>query len=203
MDGLSFWKRRIKRAHTSNLSIHGRLTLTSVDAEWFTENRGNTSLMLSPPDGVISDQHIGDNTMCIAGMTALTGSIVWSGIQDQAANLGVTAPTFMTPLWGAIGSGTGTTANTDTQLFTELTREPVGAGASTPATPTISGQVTWLFYFPQPSSTLTVTEAGVFANANSTTNSGSLLDHFAFGSAITVPSTNTLILQTTFSIAGM
>lgn len=195
--------RSVKQENVSNLAFHGRLTLTVVEEEWFRENRHSTELMLAPPDDVVLDQRAGDNTMCINGLTVLAQAVSWSGIQDQAANLGVTTPTYLTPLYGAVGSGTGVTANTDTQLFTELGRETVGAGASSPATATISAQTTWLFYFPSPASTWTVTEAGVFVNASSTVNSGSLLDHFVFGSPITVPNTNTLILQASFAIAGV
>lgn len=193
----------VRQNHLSDLGFEGRLTLTTVDSEWFEANRHNTDLMLALPDSEIVDQVSGKNTMCIAGLSVLVGAIAWSGIQDQAANLGVTSPTFLTPLWGAVGSGSGTSANTDVQLVSELGREAVGAGASTPATPTINGQTTWLFYFPQPPTTWTVTEAGVFCNASSSANSGSMLDHFFFGSPITVPPSNTLILQTSFAIAGM
>lgn len=200
---MGFLKDRFEYRNISDLGFNGHLTLTTVDTEWFWAHRHDTSLMLAPPDDVINDQRSGSNTMCVAGLSVLVGAIAWSGIQDQAANLGVTTPTYLTPLWGAIGSGTGGTANTDTQLTNELAREAVGAGASSPATPTISGQTTWLFYFPNPASTLTITEAGVFCNASSQTNSGSILDHFMFASAITVPTTNTLILQTSFAIAGM
>lgn len=193
----------VEQRHLSDLGLNGRLTLTVVDSEWFREHRHDTGLMLAPPDNEIVDRIHGENTMCVAGLSVLVGAVMWAGIQDQAANLGVTTPTYLTPLWGAIGSGTGTTANTDVQLFTEITRESVGAGASTPATPTINGQTTWLFYFPQPTTTLTVTEAGVFCNASSSANSGSMLDHFVFGTPLTVPPSNTLILQTSFAIAGM
>lgn len=190
-------------APPSELGINGYLTLTTVDTEWFQAHRHDVGLMLAPPDDVINDQRSGKNTMCIAGLTALVGAVAWSGIQDQAANLGVTAPTYLTPLYGAVGSGVGVPSNNDTQLFSELGRETVGAGASSPATTTINAQTTWLFYFPSPATTWTVTEAGVFVNATATTNSGLMLDHFAFGSSITVPNTNTLILQTSFAIAGM
>ena len=194
--------KRTKVGHQSGLSLDGHLTLTVVDTEWFQAHRHDISMMLMPPDDVITDQHSGKNTMCIAGLTSLVSAIVWSGIQDQAANLGVTTSAYLTPLYGAVGSGTGVTANTDTQLFSELGREAVGAGASAPATSTISAQSTWLFYFPSPATTWTITEAGVFVNASSTANSGLMLDHFVFSPTVTVPNTNTLILQTSFAIAG-
>lgn len=166
--------------------------------------KGRLSLTVVRPDGRVRDRREGDNIMCTAGKTLIAQALVWSGIQDQAANLGVTTPSYLTPLWGAVGSGSGTVAASDTALFTELGRQTVGAGASSPATPTISAQTTWLFYFPSPPVTWTVTEAGVFAQGSSNpvaiATAGYLMDHWAFGSPITVPTTDTLILQASFSI---
>lgn len=174
----------------TGIGIHGHLSLTVLDAD---EN--------------VVDFRDGDNIMCTNGITAIANSLVWSGIQDQATALGVTTPTYLTPLFGAVGSGVGTVAASDTLLFSELGRVTIGAGASTPATPTINAQTTWLFYFPSPSVTWTVTEAGVFANGSSSAASvaaaGTLLDHWAFTPTITVSTSNTLILQATFTLAGM
>jgi hypothetical protein len=192
----------VKSSHTSNLSINGHLSLTVVDTEWFTANKDNVSAMVLPPDSAVIDRRDGSNIMCTAGLTALAAALVWSGIQDQGANLGVTSPTYLTPLYGAVGSGAGTVAASDTQLFTELGRQTVGAGASTPATPSITAQTTWLFYFSSPASTWTVTEAGVFANASATANLGTLLDHWAFSPSVTVTTSNTLILQASFSVGS-
>lgn len=170
---------------TSSLAIHGHLSLTVLR-----------------PDGTIRDQRHGDNIMCTNGLTALASALVWSGIQDQAANLGVTTPTYLTPLYGAVGTGTGTVAASDTALFAELARQTVSAGASSPATGSVNAQTTWLFYFPQPTSTWTVTEAGVFAGATSTAGSGTMIDHWAFSPTLTVPTTDTLILQASFQVGG-
>lgn len=172
------------------LGIHGRLSLTVLDE-----------------DEQIVDYREGDNVMCTAGLTVLASALVWSGIQDQAAALGVTTPSYLTPLWGAVGSGVGTVAPSDVLLFNELGRQTVGAGASSPATPSINALCTWLFYFPQPTSTWTVTEAGVFANGSSnatnTSTAGVMLDHWAFSPSVTVSPANTLILQASFTIAGV
>jgi hypothetical protein len=59
----------------------------------------------------------------------------------------------------------------------------------------VSAQATWLFYFPQQGSTWTVTEAGVFAGATPVAGSGFMMDHWAFSPSVTVPTTDTLILQ--------
>lgn len=165
--------------------------------------KGRLSLTVVRPDGSVRDRREGDNITCTAGLTAIAAALVWSGLQDQAANLGVTTATYLTPLWGAVGSGAGTVAASDTALFSELGRQTVGAGASTPATPTINAQCTWLFYFPSPATTWTVTEAGLFAGATSAAGSGTMLDHWAFSPSVSVPTSDTLILQASFSIAGV
>lgn len=157
--------------------------------------RGRLSLSVLRPDGTVRDRREGDNVMCTNGFTALAAALVWSGIQDQAASLGVTSPTYLTPLYGAVGSGGGSPAKSDTQLFAELARQAVGAGAASMATPSIAAEATWLFYFPQPGTTWTVTEAGLFANATSAADSGTMVDHWAFSPNITVLTTDTLLLQ--------
>lgn len=157
--------------------------------------RGRLSLSVLRPDGTVRDRREGANVMCTNGFTALAAALVWSGIQDQAASLGVTSPTYLTPLYGAVGSGGGTPVKSDTQLFAELGRQTVGAGAASMATPSIAAEATWLFYFPQPGTTWTVTEAGLFANATSAANSGTMVDHWAFSPNVTVLTTDTLLLQ--------
>ena len=59
----------------------------------------------------------------------------------------------------------------------------------------VAAAATWMFYFPQPPSTWTVTEAGVFANSTSAAGSGTMVDHWAFSPNVTVPTTDTLLLQ--------
>lgn len=162
--------------------------------------RGRLKLTVLRPDGSVREQREGDNVMCTVGYTAITAALVWSGIQDQASNLGVTSATYLTPLYGAVGSGTGAVLKSDTALAAELGRQVVGAGASSPASATVAAQVTWLFYFPSPSVTWTVGEAGVFANATSATNSGTLLDHWSFSPTVTVPTTDSLILQVSLQL---
>lgn len=157
--------------------------------------KGRLALTVLGPDGRVRERREGDNVVCTTGYTALAAALAWSGVQDQAANLGLTSATYLTPLWGAVGSGNGSPAKSDTQLFAELGREVVSGGGSTPASGTVAAQTTWLFYFPNPSVTWTVTEAGVFAGATSAANSGSMLDHWAFSPTVTVPTTNTLILE--------
>jgi hypothetical protein len=156
---------------------------------------GRLSAAVLRPDGSVRDQREGRNVVCTTGYTALASALVWAGIQDQAAALGVTSPAYLTPLWGAVGSGAGTPAESDTALFAELGRQTVGAGAASPATPSVAAEATWLFYFPQPAAAWTVTEAGAFAGGTSAAGSGAMLDHWAFSPSISVPITDTLLLQ--------
>ena len=156
---------------------------------------GHLSLTVFGPDGSVRDKRTGKNVITTAGFGAIAGALVWSGLQDQAANLGVTTPTTLTPLYGAVGDGSGSVSNADTALFAEIARETVGAGASSPATSSIAAQGTWLFYFPSPLTTWTVTEAGAFANATSASGSGTMIDHWAFSPSVSVDSTSTLLLQ--------
>lgn len=170
----------------SGVSIKGRLSVTTFDL-----------------DGAIVDHREGDNVVCVTGLTAMAAALVWSGIEDVAADIGVTSPTYLTPLYGAIGTGTGVVASTDTALFSEFSRIQVGAGASVPATPSINSQVTWQFYFPQPSTNVTITEAGIFANASATAGAGLMMDHWTFSPTISFVAANTLLLQVSFSLAGV
>lgn len=157
--------------------------------------KGRLALRVIDPDGNVVDERAGDNVVCTTGYTVIAAALAWSGIQDQAANLGILAPTYLTPLWGAVGSGTGAVAKADTQLQTELGRVVVSGTGATPASASIAAQATWLFYFPNPASTWTVAEAGVFANATSAANSGSMVDHWSFSPTVSVPTTNTLVLE--------
>jgi hypothetical protein len=146
-------------------------------------------------EGLVRDERIGNNIVTTNGYTDLAAALVWSGVQDIASQLGLTSSTYLTPLYGAVGNGAGTPAKSDVQLFAELGRETVGAGASSPATLAIAATATWLFYFPAPPLTWVVSEAGLFAGASSALNSGTMLNHWAFSPTVSVPTTDTLLLQ--------
>ena len=182
------------------------MVLTKAEASASLGINGRLSLIVVDPDGNEVDRRDGDNTMCFAGLTAIVNALVWSGVQDQATNLAIPSPTFLTPLYGAIGSGTTPATSADTLLTAELARVTVGAGSSAPATSTIPAQAIWTFYFPTPASTYTVGEAGVFANGSpsnaSVATAGTLLDHWVFSPTITVTPPNTMILQATFNLTG-
>ena len=185
-----------------SLSFRGHLTVSAVDTAWLDAHRGDMAALLDPPADVVHAQDSGENTMCTAGLSAMASALVWSGIQDQAANLGVTSPSWLTPLLGAVGSGTGVTDPSDTALYSELGRVTVGAGASTPGTSGIAAICSWLFFFPPPATSWTVTEAGVFAQATSTAGSGVLVDHYVLGTPVTVTSPDSVLLQVALSVAG-
>lgn len=187
----------------SAVRLHARLAVSAVDGAWLDAHRRDPAALLDPPRGVVRDRCEGDNVTCTAGLSAFAAALVWSGIEDQAANLGVTSPSYLTPLYGAVGSGTGTPAASDTALFSELGRQTVGGAAASPATPSIAALATFLFYFPPPPSGIwTVTEAGMFAGASPAAGSGTLLDHYALASPVTVTSPDTCLLQVSLSVAG-
>lgn len=175
-----------------DLNLHGDIGI-----------KGRLSITTFNPDGSVDDHREGDNVTCTNGLTIIAAALVWAGIQDVAGDLGVTTPTYLTPLYGAIGTGTGTVAASDTTLFTEYARIQVGAGAAVPATPTLNAQTTWQFYFPQPTVTQTITEAGVFGLATSVSGSGTMMDHWAFSPTVTFSTSNTLLLQVSFAISGV
>lgn len=161
----------------------------------FIEIHGLFTLTVKGADGQVRDERVGENIVCTQGFTQIAAALMWSGMQDQAANLGATSPTYLTPLYGAVGSGVGAVAKSDTALFSELGRQPVGGNAASPASSLVAAQTTWLFYFSPPASTWTVTEAGVFAGATAVSGSGFMMDHWAFSPAVTVPTTDSLICQ--------
>lgn len=166
-----------------------------LDAIEHAELHGHLKLTVRNECGRVVDEREGDNVICTTGFTAIAAALVWSGLQDQATNLGITTSTYLTPLYGALGSGAGTPVKSDTQLFSELGRTTVSGGGSTPATSTIAGLSSWLFFFSNPPTNWTVTEAGIFAGATSTANSGSMVDHWSFSPSVSVLTTNTTILQ--------
>lgn len=181
--------------------VHGR-PLSTADLSAYLEltmrrglSRARALARVTGRGDVCGEQREGDNVMCTVGYGALAAALVWSGVQDQASNLALTSPTYLTPLYGAVGSSTGTPLKSDTALGAELGRQSVGAGASNPASSTIAAYATWLFYFPSPPVTWTVAEAGLFAGATSVANSGTMIDHWSFSPTLSVPTNDTLLLQ--------
>lgn len=191
-----------RRRAPAALGIHGRITATAVDTGWLDSARHDPALVMDPPRGAVRQRESGDNVTCTNGLTAIAAAMVWAGIEDQAANLGISAATYLTPLYGAVGDGSGTPAASDTALFAEVSRTTIGAAASSPATPTVSALCTYLFYYPPPAVSWNITEAGVFSSASSAAGSGTLVDHYAFSVPVTVTSPDSLILQIALSVSG-
>ena len=145
--------------------------------------------------------------MCAAGLTVLAQCINWIGVSDQNPTMGnpFIAQDF-TPIYGAIGTSATAPTDGDTQLTAEVTpntsgRAIVYAGATGAA---IAGgtdaQWTWSFFYGIPSGSITVAECGVFVNATSTTNNGTLLDHALVSPTVTQSTAQTLTMSVTFSI---
>lgn len=182
--------------------VHGAPDLTPAQLARYldlTKRRGlgpaEALTRVTGNPGAAGEHREGDNVMCTTGYGALAAALVWSGLQDQAAALGLTSATYLTPLYGAVGSGTGTPVKSDAGLFAELGRQTVGAGGTNPASASIAAYATWLFYFTSPATAWTVTEAGLFAGATSTANSGTMIDHWVFSPTLTVPTTDSLLLE--------
>jgi hypothetical protein len=137
------------------------------------------------------------NIICNTGLNIMLNALIWSSVNDQNVNMGSPfSYVDMTPVYGAIGTGTWPAAlPTITALQTELARTVVVAAGSTAAYSTIDPSITWLFLFPVPASTTTITEAGVFFNATSSINDGSPL----FDWASVLPS----VVQTTSQLLTM
>ena len=173
-----------------------------MDSRWLVANRSNLPALRNPPAEVVRARDAGENVTTTQGLSAFAAALVWSGIQDQAGALGVTTGTWLTPLYGAVGNGSGTASASDTALFSEIARTTVGAGAASPATSSIAALADFLFFFGPPVTPWTVTEAGAFGLATSTAGSGTLLDHYVLASPVTFTSPDSAILQVALSVAG-
>lgn len=187
---------------SASIGLHAKITVSAVDSRWLATSRRNLPALRNPPPEVVRDRDSGDNVTCTNGLSMFASALVWSGIQDQAAALGVTTPFFLTPLYGAVGSGSGTASASDTALFSEIGRTTVGAGAASPATSSINALCDYLFFFAPPVTAWTVTEAGAFAQATSTSGSGTMLDHYMLASPVTITSPDSALLQVALSVAG-
>lgn len=143
-------------------------------------------------DGILTGHVTVKNVACLAGLNDLAAAVGWSGTQDQASLIG-SQPQFLTPLYGAIGTGTGTPANTDTQLYAELSRAEVSAVVSTPLS---NGAATvFQFQFPVNGVSYTISEVGLFTLASVAANSGDLLDHASISPAFTWTAGDTMTLS--------
>ena len=97
-----------------------------------------------------------------------------------------------TPLYGAVGTGSGTPGAGDSALFAELQR--VLLASSTRG----SNVVTLDFFYSTSQANGTLTECGLFLAASATANSGSLLSHALISEVKT--STETLTVEFTITV---
>lgn len=88
----------------------------------------------------------------------------------------------------------------DVALYAEQLRTVVTAATYTAATGVASW--TWLFFFGTTGSNITITEAGVFVQAASTSGSGAMLDHLLISPSVTKLTSQTATLQITFTIGN-
>jgi len=108
--------------------------------------------------GAVKSRRRYRNKVCNAGLGVLMG---WLNLEN---------PT-LTPIYGAVGTGSGTPAATNTALFAELARVQLSYNYRSTATTTLD------FFFTTSQGNGTLTEAGVFLGASGTSGSGSLLSH--------------------------
>jgi hypothetical protein len=157
-------------------------------------------------DGLVSAERTADNILCAAGLSVLVTAVNWSAVEDQNGAMGNPfSITYLAPILGALGSGSGTPAATDTALFSELsygdyTRQVVSAAGTTAATGSNPGSIVWEFFFPTTAEAWTITECGVFVTA--TTSSGSLFDHAIISPSVTKPAGETALLQIVISLGN-
>jgi hypothetical protein len=175
--------------------MHGHMVVQTFDSD-----------TLLPCERVESD-----NVICAAGLTVLLAGLLWSSIEDQNANMGNPFNvTYVAPIYGAIGTGqsldvngnpTGppTTSVTDTALVNEVSRVTATQAGFTAASSTGTGSLQWLFLFPAPTTNLTITEAGVFTQAQNITANGSLLDHAVINPFVTQTASQLLTLSVTLN----
>ena len=158
--------------------------------------QGVIVLELFDEDGRMVDRRECHNVITTAGLTAFASAINWAAITDQAPNLGVNTPYLLSPLYGAVGTGTTAVSATDTALTTELGRNVVSGAAAA------NGQVTWSFLFGSSSAVGTIAEAGVFAGADSGAGDGILLDHVLITPTVTKTNVQTMTMQAIFTLVN-
>lgn len=93
-----------------------------------------------------------------------------AGVQVMMAWINLENPT-LTPIYGAVGTGSGTPAATDVALFAELQRIQLSYNYRASQTTTFD------FFYTTSQANGTLTEAGVFLAASGTAGSGALLSH--------------------------
>ena len=130
-------------------------------------------------DGSVYSVTENDNTMITAGVYILANAMMWASISDQNANMGsVFTPFDLTPVYGAIGGVIGDVASanpipasTDSQLAAELSSPPRTFVTNSAY---YNNTFTSTFLFGTTSTDVTINEAGIFVQATSEINSGTM-----------------------------
>ncbi len=138
----------------------------------------------------------GHNLMTTAGLNLIAAVLAWSAEQDQDANLGhPLLARNLYPLYGAVGTSVTAPAVGDTQLGGESGRAVLASAAI------VAGQITFNFFFGLTLAVGTITEAGLFANANATLNNGILLDHGLLSTGVAKSAAQTALLTATLTVS--
>lgn len=154
-------------------------------------------VQLLSPDRQVIDERRTHNLMMTNGFNLFAAALAWSMTQDINGALGnPLTPTAMTPLYGAVGTGTGVPASSDTQLGSELSRAQASAVVVTGAT------VTWYFEWGLTQANGIISEVGLFGQASGGANTGTLLDHAAIDPALNKTNTTLLVYQATLTVSG-
>jgi len=125
--------------------------------------------------GRLVSAHEYHNIACANGKNFIAS---WLNVENPSHTL--------SNIYGAVGTSATAPASTDTQLGAELARVVLGTNSRS------SNIVTFSFFFNTSSGNGTWAEAGLFLNATSATNNGSLLSHLAVSEAKTSLVTATL-----------
>jgi hypothetical protein len=166
-------------------ALHGRLTLRTFEQD-------------NP--GIVVEESSSENLFCVNGLSQMILAMNWSAVQDQNDNMGDPfEEADMFPIYGAVGTGTTTPTASDTILAAEVARTVVVSAGTNAAFGSQNPSVTWLFLFPVPAATTIVSEAGVFLNASSLANSGSLFDHALISPTVTQATSQLLTLTAIFT----
>lgn len=157
---------------------------------------GVITLELFDKDGALVESRTNKNLVTTAGLAALASALNWSGISDQAANLGLNTPYSLAPVYGAVGTGTVPVTALDTALTAEVARGTVSQASAA------NGLSSWSFFFGSTQAVGTISEAGAFASASVTPGSGILIDHVLISPALVKTNTQTMTMQVSFTLAS-
>lgn len=153
---------------------------------------------LLTPDRRLIEERVAHNVMTDAGLTLFAAALAWSMTEDINGTLGnPLSPTSMTPVYGAVGTGTGfIPTSSDVQLITEIGRTQAQAVAVGNTT------VAWYFEWGLTQANGTIGEVGLFGRATGGANTGTMLDHAPINPVLEKIDTTLLVYQATLTVTG-